>query len=162
MLETFGDSYRAYVARTGRGRPVDTVKPVPTEIFKSAGKNDLGPNFVPFSQHPIKNGWRPCQPPRSIRCRRGEREVSSIPVGNSTLSSIRSGDFDVEIGDPWCRNSGLRRNSSCCRPSTPPAGRLDCAGRKISHRQISHRQEPSGQIPDREGPGSGGRHQGLI
>ena len=58
MLETFGDSYRAYVARTGRGRPVDTVKPVPTEIFKSAGKNDLGPNFVPFSQHPIKNGWR--------------------------------------------------------------------------------------------------------
>jgi predicted Co/Zn/Cd cation transporter (cation efflux family) len=38
MLETFGDSYRAYVARTGRGRPVDTVKPVPTEIFKSAGK----------------------------------------------------------------------------------------------------------------------------
>jgi hypothetical protein len=83
MLETFGDSYRAYVARTGRGRPVDTLKQVPTEIFKSAGKNDLGPNasnFVPFSQHPIKNGWPACQPPRSIRCRRGEREVSSIPV----------------------------------------------------------------------------------
>jgi len=48
MLDTFGDSYRAYMARTGR-------------VFPSLRKRRSGnSSSVPFSQHLTKNDWRDC------------------------------------------------------------------------------------------------------
>src|SRR6516225_2554352 len=48
MLETFGDCYRAYMARTGR-------------VFPSLRKRRSGnSSAVPFSQHLTKNDWRDC------------------------------------------------------------------------------------------------------
>jgi protein-S-isoprenylcysteine O-methyltransferase Ste14 len=62
MLETFGDSYRAYMARTGRVFP-SYSQAGPDKDPKSAGNTTREPDAsdsVPFSQHLTKNGWRDC------------------------------------------------------------------------------------------------------
>jgi protein-S-isoprenylcysteine O-methyltransferase Ste14 len=63
MLETFGDSYRAYMARTGRVFPSYSQAGPDEDHLKSAGNTTREPDAsdsVPFSQHLTKNGWRDC------------------------------------------------------------------------------------------------------
>jgi protein-S-isoprenylcysteine O-methyltransferase Ste14 len=63
MLETFGDSYRAYMARTGRVFPSYFQAGPDKDHLMSAGNTTREPNAsdsVPFSQHLTKNGWRDC------------------------------------------------------------------------------------------------------
>jgi len=55
---------------------------------------------------------------QSTRCRRGGRQVIFISLGDFQPTRCTFGAFDVEIRDPRCRFSGLRRNSSCRRPPT--------------------------------------------
>jgi protein-S-isoprenylcysteine O-methyltransferase Ste14 len=63
MLETFGDGYRAYMARTGRVFPSYSQAGPDKDHLKSAGNTTREPDAsdsVPFSQHLTKNGWRDC------------------------------------------------------------------------------------------------------
>ena len=69
--------------------------------------------------------------------------------GEMQPTSMHIGAFDVEIRDSRRRFSGLRGNSSCCRPSTTSASAGRRAGGQISHGQISRRQEPNWEIPGR-------------
>jgi hypothetical protein len=157
MLETFGASYRAYMARTGR-------------VFPSILRNSFAETDLKGQRYPRRSGTKHLKfrafsatssqkrlsgllVRPSLHCPRSERQVSSSRI--SELRTYAAGNLDVEIRDPRCRFSGFRGNSRCCRPPTAPAGRLHC-----SSRQISHRQEPRRQIPCREG--ACGDHQGLI
>jgi hypothetical protein len=64
MLETFGASYRAYMARTGRVFPSISRNSFSETDLKGSGTRDdqelNTSNSVPFLQHPAKNDSPGC------------------------------------------------------------------------------------------------------
>ena len=84
MLQTFGDSYREYMARTGRVFPWILRSRSRPILICGTAKSTLEPKSLNFRAILATYGKKRLSglpTPRSIHCRRGERSVSSMRVG---------------------------------------------------------------------------------